>query len=179
MDINNEYLMHYGVLGMRWGVRKNKDTIFARKSSRMTRGLQHRIKKDEERAASGKARRYDTEKMKKDLEWSKNMDKKVQDRVSSMSTGKAIGQALLFGSRGALRYNQARVMGAGRGAAAVAGIFSGKWPEEARAIASTVITESKYDRRGMTYRSGSSSNNSSESRKKKKYDNVMKKIQYT
>lgn len=47
-------LMHYGVLGMRWGVRKDKDTLLARKSSRTTRGLQRRLNKDEKRAAKGK-----------------------------------------------------------------------------------------------------------------------------
>ena len=133
-DSWNSELRHYGMLGMRWGVRKYQnpdgsltpagkeryeksgtaDSIFLRTSSRTTRGLKYRLKRDDERAAKGKERKYDTKKLKDALKKSEAFDKKVQKRVTSQSTVKTIAQTLLMGSRGALRYQQLRTMGQGR-----------------------------------------------------------------
>lgn len=56
------------------------------------------------------------------------------DRVKAQSTGKTLAQSYVFGSYGALKYNQARAAGAGRGKAAVdatlnayANAFTGGW----------------------------------------------------
>lgn len=138
-------LMHYGVLGMRWGVRRDKDTIFARKSTRTTRGLQRRLNKDDKRAAKGKKRKYDTGRLQEDLEKSKKLDTELQKRVSSMSRGKTAVEVITMGSRGALRYNQLRVRGYGRAVSAI-GVVIGRrfvdnpWVYVGRGIA----TNSKY-----------------------------------
>ena len=117
-------LYHYGVLGMRWGVRRNRDNIITRTSSRRTRGLKYRLKQDEKRASKGRPKQYDTKKLKSDLKASQKYDKMVQDRVTSLSKGKLAAQTLLFGSRGALRYNQIRTSGYDRLVSAGAAVVS-------------------------------------------------------
>lgn len=142
--MNNE-LMHYGVLGMRWGVRKDKDSLFARKSSRTTRGLQKRLAKDEKREAAGKRKKYDTQKLHEALQKSQKFDKAVQERVSSMSKGKTAAQVFLMGSRGALRYNQLRTKGYGRVVSFLGGKLARTYMDSPMGdIARGIATKSKY-----------------------------------
>lgn len=145
---NNDELMHYGVLGMRWGVRKDKDTLLARKSSRTTRGLQRRLNKDEKRAAKGKRRKYDTGKLQAALDRSKKFDAEVQKRVSSMSRGKTAIEVITMGSRGALRYNQLRTKGYNRAVSAIgAVVVSGVMDSEVGNIARGIATNYKHKAR--------------------------------
>ena len=121
---DSNYLAHYGVLGMRWGVRKKrKDSLFFRQSSRKTRGIERYLKKNAESRAKGKAEQYDESTLRKDYEKSKAFDKKVQRRVAGQSGVKTLAQTFLFGSRGALRYNQLRAAGKNR-ALSVGGAFA-------------------------------------------------------
>lgn len=141
-------LYHYGVLGMRWGVRKDKDTIFTRKSSRTTRGLERRLAKDEKRAAAGKYKKYDTHRLRKALRDSKRFDAAVQKRVNSMSKGKTFAQVLLMGSRGALRYNQLRTTGYGRVLSFLGGTVGKSYLDTSITnIGRGIATNSKYKNR--------------------------------
>lgn len=141
----SEELKHYGVLGMRWGVRRNKDNIWTRVSSRTARGLQKRLDKDERRAAKGKARKYDTALLKKDLESRRAFDARVQNRVTSMGHAKTFAQWMLMGSRGALRYNQLRTKNYGRIKSFVGAKLARRvWDNTTAHIVRGVATNVKY-----------------------------------
>lgn len=106
-------LYHYGVLGMRWGVRR------ARKMEQKSETLRKRGKIDKANALK--------EKSKKILAKHERLSggKEVVDRVTGMSTGKAIAQSLVMGTYGSLKYNQARTKGVDKGKAAIQGILLG------------------------------------------------------
>lgn len=144
--MQSDKLYHYGVLGMRWGVRRNRDNIITRTSSRRTRGLKYRLKKDEKRASKGQSKQYDTKKLKSDLKASQKYDKTVQDRVTSLSKGKLAAQVFLFGSRGALRYNQLRTSGYDRIVSAGAAVVSSLMSPFALPVnaAASIATSVKY-----------------------------------
>lgn len=103
-------LKHYGVLGMKWGVRRARKTA--------------------EKAAKYR-QKGNTEKAKKLEAKSKKIESKhrrlggdaTYDRVKSASTGKLVVQSMLMGTYGALKYNEARSVGGSRGKAAVKGIM--------------------------------------------------------
>lgn len=92
---DQDYMMHYGVLGMKWGVRK------ARANS---------VK------ANNARRKGDTQTADKYENKSKRiMDKHVSrsskgtvERVERTSTGKLVAQSLVMGTYGALKYNTLR-----------------------------------------------------------------------
>lgn len=141
----SEELKHYGVLGMRWGVRRNKDNIWTRVSSRTARGLQRRIDDDDRREARGEARKYDKARLKKDLEKRRAFDAKVQKRVTSMGRGKTFAQTFLMGSRGALRYNQLRTKNYGRAVSFVGAVIGSRlWDNPVTSVIRGVATNAIY-----------------------------------
>lgn len=54
IERNDEYLAHFGVKGMRWGVRKARETGNSRRLGRMYKKAAKKLAKLEKRAASGK-----------------------------------------------------------------------------------------------------------------------------
>lgn len=110
MEQRNDELMRYGVLGMKWGQRRARK--YSEKAGRASA-------KGNKTAASKYAA-----KSKKIESYHKNMaGKKTYDRVKKMSTGKALAQSYVFGTYGAMKYNQARAKGVSRGKAAVNGLL--------------------------------------------------------
>lgn len=101
-------LKHYGVLGMKWGVRKSRNR------SKLTRSLQNSVKQSK-RLENKKLYNYS----KKMYDASAKQDRKTYSRVSSLTRGEAVVQSLLFGSTGAAYYNAYRSAHMSRGQAAV------------------------------------------------------------
>lgn len=100
-------LYHYGVLGMKWGVHRAKS--YQEKSNRARA-----------RGNMGAAQKYQN---KSDRITAKHErlagGKKTMNRVNKQSMGKTLAQTAVFGTYGALKYNQARAKHASRGKAAV------------------------------------------------------------
>lgn len=142
-------LRHYGVVGMKWGVRRA-----ARKAISDLRKQRKKANREYDRAMDryshvwfGKKRRQavadrlDKATEKRDAintaykdaykkakadavnKLYSKQDRKANDRINSMSTGKALTQSMLMGSYGALKYNEARARGETRGKAAVEAIL--------------------------------------------------------
>lgn len=142
-------LYHYGVIGMRWGVRRNRDTAISRTSSPRTRVLKAKLDIDKKRVYEGKKRKYNTKNLKKALDASQKFDKMLQDRVSSLSKGKAAAQILLLGNSGALTYNRLRTAGYKRAASAGAAMVSNLlWPVRYKLETSQNIVRKATEKKG-------------------------------
>ena len=145
-DISHSELKHYGVLGMKWGIRKyqNPDgtlTPAGKKrygedgeytyTSSSTKRLQKKVGKLERKRDRLNEKGRDTSKVEAKLkkkagrlETSKVMDKNLLEYAKKTSTGKAVAQNLIFGPWGARGYQQARANGEGRVVGAAMGLIS-------------------------------------------------------
>lgn len=142
-------LMHYGVLGMKWGHRKavkyeNKARIArqsakewkeigANKASKLTaKGKIEKAKKVEAKYAKyanediSDAQKYKTKSKELTNKHTKLAGgKETYERVTSQKTGKLFVKSMLYGTYGALKYEQARTRGESKGKSFVNGILYG------------------------------------------------------
>lgn len=125
----SEVLAHYGVLGMRWGVRHDKEYKSEKKGIKKSdeyKGFKNRkerknaINDAKVRAAD---RLYSTN--------STATNRKIQTR----STAKTLGMSALYSSYGALHYDRARTgEGYSRGKAFLRGYLSGQMNNATKAV---------------------------------------------
>lgn len=110
--MDEDYLVHYGVLGMKWGVRKarKKGTSYSYTSMR----TKHLAKKAARAKAKGKK---NAKEISERLKRSKKIDENLLIYAKKTSVGKAIVQDILLGPGGAKSYQTMRANGTSRGAA--------------------------------------------------------------
>lgn len=112
-------LYHYGVLGMKWGIRK------ARKNGTTYTYKSHGQKKWEKKLAKAQQKGKDTSKAERKLAAYKTRDSRRQSYVSSRSTGRLLATKLVLNLDGADAYRRARASGASVGKSYINYLLSG------------------------------------------------------
>lgn len=110
MTNNNDELMHYGVVGMKWGVHR-------------ARKLQAKADK---RKRKGDIKGYEkySAKSSKIINKHKRRAGAAYDRINNQKMSKTLLQSAVFGTYGALKYNQMRAKNVKRGYAAVGAMLA-------------------------------------------------------
>lgn len=137
-DYNDNYLVHYGVIGMKWGVRraeKNKEKArmhkrfaddYNPKKSLVKLSDRQKARMSKNRAKElAKAKKYEARAKKIEQKHKDRTSAKTYNRVKNTSTAKLIGESMVLGTYGALKYNQARASGMKRGKSVVNALLHG------------------------------------------------------
>lgn len=92
---DNYEIQHYGVLGMKWGIRRSRKQLEAAAAAR-AKGNTKQAKELEKKSKQTLQKHIS------------RTSKATVDKVSNTSTGKLVAESLLTGTYGALVYNQMR-----------------------------------------------------------------------
>lgn len=137
MNGYSDELYHYGVLGMKWGVHRSKKNAQKAKNRRDSAEEWEEIARDAKSKGKTKqankykrhaendrtaAKKYEAKAAKIRTKHERRTDKATVSRVEKMSTGKAVAQSMIFGTYGALKYNQARASNLTKGKSVVYGL---------------------------------------------------------
>ena len=134
----SEALVHYGVLGMRWGVRHDKEyksdkakiknayrqELERAKQSYKRSGNESALETAEGRAEAKRRKAINDAKVKTANRLYSTNSEETNRRIQTASTGKTLAKSALLGSYGALHYTRARGEGKGRGRSAVRGVLA-------------------------------------------------------
>lgn len=138
-DIYNNYLMHYGVVGVKWGVKRGRrigeQAAALQKKANLLKS-QGKTKKAQKLSAKASAKRAQNKRIM--AKHNRLAGKKVMDKVEKQSWGKTITKTALMGSYGSFKYDQLRTQGVSKGKAAVAGVLSGSLNRMSGGIVSVV-----------------------------------------
>lgn len=140
---NNDYLIHYGVLGMKWGQRRAR--IASEKASKYS-----------SKGKTSKAAKYSEKATRISSKHKRLGGTAAYNRVKNTSTGKAIVQSSLMSTYGALKYNEARGKGASRGKALVKGIIYGNVNRATAGLLSVV--EPRLDKKKIKNKANKAAN---------------------
>ena len=131
-------LYHYGVLGMKWGIRRARKNVEKGKVSRESakewdemaraaknKGKTKKAEKYSRYAAQDRAdaKKYEQKSKQIMSKHEQRTSKATVDRVKNTSTGKLVVESALMGTYGALKYNQARARGATKGKSIINGLL--------------------------------------------------------
>lgn len=108
----NDELKHYGVLGMRWGIRRSREVKGVKANKKKYKGNKEAYNKDMKVAREKAANRL----------YSKQ-NRTANKEIANMSTGQVLVRTALLGSFGSLKYSEAKGRGASTGKAVVEGIL--------------------------------------------------------
>lgn len=119
-EIASDELMHYGIIGMKWGIHRSREVRAAKAAYKANRKkassraekmkLKAKYKRDRLNAADAAADRI-----------FKDESKATRRRVNRTGALKTAAQSYLLGDQGALQYQRSRAKGSGRVGSAVLG----------------------------------------------------------
>lgn len=106
--MDNDFIQHYGVLGMKWGIRKaDKKGVSYTYKSRGQKRTEKKLEKQKKKGApAGKIRISENK-----LEQYKTRDRHRQNYAETATFGKSVAKGLLMGPFGSGNYNRLRASG--------------------------------------------------------------------